>query len=504
MSTSRYVIDWRAQLTSCITIETEGTLFKAIDGRGVEIGRGTDFSTLFNLTITYLASHNGGKIFGKGRGETWTVNSRITVTSLPVDFECEATLFMAANLNDSMTILLNGVDRAYWRLRLDGNKANQGGVGAANDFVHMDNCDDTEVWVNSQNVYYEDVSVHSSNTKIRLHIVSEGNGGHATGTPLYVSGATSFELWAKMVNCDKQAVYWAGAEGTIHSLWVYDAGYAGLDIRAGSIVKAENIHIDLTTSQGAIIVYAGAWLQANNVYWSNIAATRYGLDNLGVCVINNLIVVENSGVNNSPVLFTEGGSDHLEVNNFVISGIGNGGTGIYVQNNSLGKHRFTNGKMAGAAGSCGITDLKQDSVFTGISCVGCATPIGTGSICAELEIADLTDFDLSAAAAVHMLWHCNRAAVLLGYTVTYTELSSADAGVHIHVGMMNAGAAWDEDYFDVITTQASKAAGYTDTLKTGDLTLKVISAGDMVGASCGGSKTGTGNVRLVLKVQYID
>jgi len=108
--------------------------------------------------------------------------------------------------------------------------------------------------------------------------------------------------------------------------------------------------------------------------------------------------------------------------------------------------------------------------------------------------------DLSGAATDVVVFQANVPCILCGYDIFYTEASSADAGVNTRIGRYQDGVALDDDYFDLVVSEVSKALGYHKSYVTADLTNKVIAAGDTVTVGTAGGKTGTGEVMIVLHI----
>lgn len=102
--------------------------------------------------------------------------------------------------------------------------------------------------------------------------------------------------------------------------------------------------------------------------------------------------------------------------------------------------------------------------------------------------------DLSGAAATVIALHCERACTLLKATLLYTEASSANAGIAVKIGKET-----DDDYFYTGTSEVSKALWYS---KNVTLLQTGVGAGDTVILSSAGSKTGTGEIMLVLEYDY--
>lgn len=108
--------------------------------------------------------------------------------------------------------------------------------------------------------------------------------------------------------------------------------------------------------------------------------------------------------------------------------------------------------------------------------------------------------DLSGAATDIEIYHAVSPGILVGYTILYTEASSADAGVNVRIGRYQNGVALDDDYFDVSVSEISKNLGYSKNFVTADLTNKIIAAGDTITVGTAGGKTGTGEVMIILQI----
>lgn len=123
---------------------------------------------------------------------------------------------------------------------------------------------------------------------------------------------------------------------------------------------------------------------------------------------------------------------------------------------------------------------------------------GTGNVF-DMEFVS-AKLDLSGAATDVEVYHAPKACLLCGYEIVYTEVSSPDAGVAIRVGRYQNGVALDDDYFDLVTSEASKNKGYSKYIGWGDLTNKAVAAGDTVTVGTAGGKVGTGEVILVIQI----
>lgn len=110
--------------------------------------------------------------------------------------------------------------------------------------------------------------------------------------------------------------------------------------------------------------------------------------------------------------------------------------------------------------------------------------------------------DLSGAATDVDIYRVKKAGILTGYTIHYTEASSANAGVSIDIGRYQDGVALDDDYFDTTTSEVNKNLGYSTYITFTNLTNKTLSPGDIITVGTAGGKTGTGEVVIELDIMY--
>jgi hypothetical protein len=103
--------------------------------------------------------------------------------------------------------------------------------------------------------------------------------------------------------------------------------------------------------------------------------------------------------------------------------------------------------------------------------------------------------DLSGAAATLVAFHTEKKAEILRAYLLYTEASSADAGITVEVGKES-----DRDFYYTGASETEKAIWYTKELT---LLNKVIPAGDTVTFYSPGSKVGTGEIMLVLEINFL-
>lgn len=108
--------------------------------------------------------------------------------------------------------------------------------------------------------------------------------------------------------------------------------------------------------------------------------------------------------------------------------------------------------------------------------------------------------DLSGAATDTEVFCATGACWLTGYTVLYIEGSSGDTGVTIRVGRLQADGSSDSDYYDSVTSETSRARGYSRRYGTPELTQSTIASGETVTAGTKGAKSGAGEVQVILHI----
>jgi len=99
--------------------------------------------------------------------------------------------------------------------------------------------------------------------------------------------------------------------------------------------------------------------------------------------------------------------------------------------------------------------------------------------------------DLSGGAVTLVCLHPEQALHLARANLLYTEASSADAGITVEIGKES-----DRDYYYTGATEINKALWYT---KEVTLLKNDVAAGDTVTFYSPGSKTGTGEIILILE-----
>lgn len=99
-------------------------------------------------------------------------------------------------------------------------------------------------------------------------------------------------------------------------------------------------------------------------------------------------------------------------------------------------------------------------------------------------------FDLSGSAKTYY-FHTEETFYLSNLYFTYSEASSADAGITIKIGKES-----DDDYHYTGTTEVSKSQWYTKELT---LLATKVSAGDTLIINCAGGKTGAGEVFVEIR-----
>jgi len=127
------------------------------------------------------------------------------------------------------------------------------------------------------------------------------------------------------------------------------------------------------------------------------------------------------------------------------------------------------------------------------------TGANTGAVAFDRNLTSIA-LDLTGATTDIEVFDATTPAILVGYTILYSVATGAGGGVNIRVGMYNVGAALDDDYYDVSTSEASKAKGYSKDYYITELTQSVIAAGDTITVGTAGGKADTGEVILILQI----
>ena len=162
-----------------------------------------------------------------------------------------------------------------------------------------------------------------------------------------------------------------------------------------------------------------------------------------------------------------------------------------------------NNLVSGAYTAFRITTAKATGTRvrnnTALDCTVPITDAGTDTL---FDINPISDtFDLSGGAADVIIFPAALGPhYLCGYTVVYSEASSADAGVNIRIGRLQADGTFDDDYYDIVASEVSKAKGYSIRYKTGDLIQKAIATGESVTVGTAGGKAGAGEVKVILHI----
>lgn len=112
--------------------------------------------------------------------------------------------------------------------------------------------------------------------------------------------------------------------------------------------------------------------------------------------------------------------------------------------------------------------------------------------------------DLSGGATDIEIFHAAGGNyVFLGWDRTYSEASSADAGVEIRIGRYQDGVALDDDYFDSVTSDTAQSLGYSAFRGPNDMTVIAIESGDTITVGTAGGKVGTGEVIVTLRLAKV-
>jgi len=149
--------------------------------------------------------------------------------------------------------------------------------------------------------------------------------------------------------------------------------------------------------------------------------------------------------------------------------------------------------------SCNRTSVLNNKVISGGATLTKGVyDVGTDTITNTMPMS-VSSLDLDGGATDIEIFHAASACYLIGYGVLYTEASGAGAA-NIRIGRYQDGVALDDDYFDIVASEQSKALGYTKYYLTTDLTQTDISLGDTVTVGTVGNSGQAGEVRIILKI----
>jgi len=194
----------------------------------------------------------------------------------------------------------------------------------------------------------------------------------------------------------------------------------------------------------------------------------------------------------------------------IIYGSHSYGIRVHDENAGAGKNNnviIGNNIINGATTGITIEDYTEGVVLKGNIITNTTRPVYYTQNASATELAFVSDIasisselDLSGGASDVLVFVAPCACALVGYDITYTEASSADAGVAVQIGRYQDGVALDGDYFDTTTSEVSKNLGYTTRITESECTQKVIAAGDVITVGTAGGKAGTGAVQITLHI----
>jgi len=148
-----------------------------------------------------------------------------------------------------------------------------------------------------------------------------------------------------------------------------------------------------------------------------------------------------------------------------------------------------------------ITATAERNVFKDNRFDTVTNPIVDAGVDSIFDLAiEAVVLDLSGGATDLVTFHAVGGHYLCGYTVLYTEASSADAGVNIRIGRLQADGTFDDDYYDIVASEINEAKGYSTRYKTADLLQMAIADGESVTVGTVGGKTGAGEVKIILHI----
>lgn len=299
----------------------------------------------------------------------------------------------------------------------------------------------------------------------------------------------------------------------------FDVSEYGIAVGAGDVTNVEitdNVFVEAAEAEATtfgiglvrecVDLTIDGNVLADTDYGVYIRNTSADADSTNIAIRNNTF----RNIGTTPIdVKAEGGQDmyHVQIVGNMVE-VAGGQRGIYVFDDNTQKvsgllidDNYVEGGHTGIEiGGANVENwhIGESNVVNGAS----ATPVevganvngGTVGIMARATAS----LDLSGAAVDNEIFIAPDNCCLVMYDIVYTEASSADAGVNIRIGRYQDGVALDDDYFDVTTSEVSQNLGAKTRVYTASLTQYQLTAGDVVTVGTAGSKTGTGEVMLVL------
>jgi hypothetical protein len=465
-------------------------------GKADYVCDGTADDVEINAAIDALPSGGGKVLLSEG---TFNITSQIIMYDDQTleGMGTSTILFLVAGSNVGLIrneywgVVSSNYRIAIRNLVIDGNKDNNASV--ANDgAVSIRSI--VDVWI--ENVWVKDfrgfagiyVSPGAVADDTRDHIINchvqgcSGTGSYGNG--IYLTGASHH---GRIIGCTVDAVDGYGiftednaADISIIGCSVKDVGKDGIHVNKGVNVLISGCTIDGSTQNGI-----------------ETSSTLEGLTISGCAIQNSTL----AGISlNADV----GDQVDIAIYGNTIHDFSNSWAGIFLQRTStytVKRVAITGNVISNGGGNAvSLAEAGMDNVlikgnnFTGIT--GNSIRVYDATIEYSTDVTAISDeLDLSAAATDVVVFHATMPCQLVGYEILYTEASSADAGVDVRVGIFG-----DDNHLDNSTSEVSQSIGYVKEFITGDLTRQKIDSGDTVTVGTAGGKTGTGNVRIVLKI----
>jgi hypothetical protein len=281
-----------------------------------------------------------------------------------------------------------------------------------------------------------------------------------------------------------------------------NAGNVGINASVSrNIISSNNIY-NTTSHSIQIGGTTDGQIITENLIWASGAAGIYSTAMTHSIVVNNFIT-DASGIG----IDINAGSDYNNIANNVITDPSILALGIYLSNadnnnvtdnvirdTRVGVARKVNTGIRVNGGT--NNTVKGNKVYNTVSYAYQTTDAQTVTD----RAVESSSLDLSGGATDLDVFYAQDDCHLLGYTLLYTEASSADTGVDIRMGRYQDSVALDDNYFDNSTSEVSKDLGYSKTFVTADLTQTAIAGGDVLTVGTTGGKVGTGKVRVILYI----
>jgi parallel beta-helix repeat protein len=498
LKASRYVV---------YPISSTYYVFDGVSGKVVSSG--TDSGTEITWAMNNLTAGRARKERVTLLGDFAGVSGPIAIPSYTILDMYQAKLTLANTVNDNLFEADGKLEIDVFGGKLNGNKANQ--TSTPCDGIRFTDCDDVrirDVW--AYDFYWVGIGVSSASKRAWIErcktIDNEKFGIWVSGDDMHVlNNYVSGTVQDNNIDCFKvdrgeirgNTVLNAAAN---HGIGLYDVG---------GYVTVTNNYCGGNAKNGIYVDDNGAVLKSlvitGNTCKSN---TESGIRVTEDTDTKKLTTIANNILESNTLFGLNVWGEYMTLTGNVAYNNGDSGIRLYsseyctVTGNICVDDQGTETQDYGIEEDAGCNNNRfASNVVDGYQTGGFAL-IGVNTLLDEHFQVD-QDIDLSGGAVDYDIFMATTSMWLAGYDIVYTEASSADVdwpADAVRIGRTQDGVALDDDYFDETVTEASKNLGYRKSFVTSDMTNSLVAAGDTVSVGTGGGKTGTGAVRVILKL----